>query len=172
MWGLGIVLPAFILQNADKNIPLSVLAVLPMAGVAGGYAWLAAVVTRRMGFKPVLLAVGWVGVEAAARWCGFADGLLAATQRDSILAGFVANVLGYGFVGFLIVLVNGALLRVADWARRPPSFDFAPSAGMESERAPVPLQEVPLLDARLLEALAPRAPPRISIDPQKCGACD
>lgn len=120
-WGLSLLLSSLALQGAEDQIPLTVLTVSLMTVVPAAYGWLGAALTNRLGFNPLLLALGWIGVEFALRPIGLPGGLLLATQQDSAVSQLVASALGYGFVGFIIVFVNAILVGVAGftWCRRP-----------------------------------------------------
>ena len=90
------------------------------------YTGLGAALTRRIGFSPVVLAVGWIGVELALLPLGWRHGLLAATQSDTSLAHWLGPLLGYLFVAFLVAGINASLLVVASKARlsAPPRKSF------------------------------------------------
>jgi len=71
-------------------------------------AWL----TRRVGFSPYLLALGWVGVELCLRPVGLHHGLLAGTQGDGLLIRVAGNFAGYFLVAFIVAYINASLLSV------------------------------------------------------------
>ncbi len=62
-----------------------ILGIVRTVCVIGLYTGLGAALTRRIGFSPLVLAVGWIGVELALLPLGWRDGLLAATQSDTSL---------------------------------------------------------------------------------------
>lgn len=78
------------------------------------YAFAAAHLTRRVGFSPLFLAFGWVGVEFALRPLGLGSGLLAGSQGDAGIIQQISAPLGYFFVAFLIAFVNAKLLAIVD----------------------------------------------------------
>ncbi|MFC1475552.1 hypothetical protein ACFLQW_00945 [Candidatus Zixiibacteriota bacterium] len=73
------------------------------------YTFAAAHLTRRIGFSPLFLAFGWVGVEFALRPFGLGSGLLSGSQGDAGIIQQVGAPLGYFFVAFLIALTNAGL---------------------------------------------------------------
>ncbi len=79
--------------------------------VPGLYAGLGAALTRRIGFSPYLLALGWVGVEFCLRPAGFAHGLLSGTQGSGVLV-YALGFAGYVVVAFLVAYINASLLEV------------------------------------------------------------
>ncbi|HNQ24921.1 MAG TPA: hypothetical protein PKK06_17730 [Phycisphaerae bacterium] len=87
------------------------------AAIPGGYALLAALLTRKIGFNPLLLALGWILVEIAFKPLGFDQGLLARTGQELVAIHWIARVLGYVFAAALVVAVNAALLALLSRAR-------------------------------------------------------
>lgn len=85
----------------------SLLALAP-----GLYAGLGSRITRRIGFSPLMLGLGWVGVELALKPLAMRHGLLAATQGDGALVSLVGNVAGYVLVAFLVAYVSASLISV------------------------------------------------------------
>jgi len=76
------------------------------------YALLGAYFTRRVGFRPLFLAGGWVAVEFILRPPGLGHGLLAGTQGDTGIIRHVGIPMGYLFIAFLIAFINAKLLYV------------------------------------------------------------
>jgi apolipoprotein N-acyltransferase len=96
-------------QSFAVSAPLSLLL---LATIPALYTCLGARLTRWTGFHPLLLGLGWVGVELALEPLGLRDGLLAGTQGDGFVFQALGSTLGYGFIAFLIALVNALLLSV------------------------------------------------------------
>ncbi len=92
---------------------LILLAVVPAA-----YACLGALLTRRIGFSPLILGLGWVLVEVALAPVGLRQGLLAGTLAGGTLAHWLGQLLGYVFVAFLVAGVNASLLAFLSHAGR------------------------------------------------------
>jgi len=78
------------------------------------YAYLGGWVTRRLGFSPLYLALGWVGVELALSPLGLRYGLLAGVLGGGTLVQVVGGLLGYAMLAFLIALVNAAVLATLE----------------------------------------------------------
>jgi len=87
---------------------LGLLAVVPAL-----YVYLGARLTRWIGFNPLLLGLGWVGVELALKPLGLHQGLLAGPQAHGPLVELVGRLLGYAFVAFLVAFANALLLSIA-----------------------------------------------------------
>ncbi|MFC1475550.1 hypothetical protein ACFLQW_00935 [Candidatus Zixiibacteriota bacterium] len=82
--------------------------------IPGIYVFAGAHLTRRIGFNPLLLAIGWIGVEFALQPFNLESGLLAGSLGDAEVIQQVGAPLGYLFVAFLIAFVNAKLLSVAN----------------------------------------------------------
>lgn len=106
-WGacLALFLPA-----ADG---LSGATVALQALVVAAYAGLGSAVTRRAGFSPLLLGVGWIGVELLLAPLTGRIGLLAATQgADGLFVRTIGQVAGWLLVAFLLAYINASLLEM------------------------------------------------------------
>lgn len=86
---------------------------LLLTGGPALYAYGGAAFTRRFGFHPLALALGWIVVELALRSAGFRHGLLLTECGDGVLVRLTADFLGYGFVAFLVVLANALTISLA-----------------------------------------------------------
>ncbi len=80
--------------------------------VPGIYAFLGAAVTRRIGFSPLLIGLGWVGVEFALCPLAMENGLLAGTLGVGAGVRLAGNLVGYVLVAFLVAFVAASLLSV------------------------------------------------------------
>lgn len=81
--------------------------------VMAAYAGLGSAVTRRAGFSPLLLGVGWVGVELLLAPLAGRYGLLAATQgADGLFVRTIGQVAGWLLVAFLLAYINASLLEM------------------------------------------------------------
>lgn len=76
------------------------------------YCSLGSYVTRRVGFSPLLLALGWVGVELLLDPLTGQRGLLTGTQEDGIVIRTVGHVAGWTVVAFLLAYVNASLVEI------------------------------------------------------------
>jgi len=131
-----------------------VLLVLAPALYASAGSWL----TRRVGFSPFVLGVGWIGVELALRPLGLHHGLLASTQGEGWLFQIVGHVFGYLLVSFGVAFFTAWVVAVV-----------LGLAGSLAARRPIPgggagLVECPgerlgSLGHQFAHCLQPRAPP-------------
>jgi len=80
--------------------------------VPASYACFGALLTRRVGFNPLLLGIGWVLVEVAIKPLGLQQGLLAGAQSQNPILHWISRSLGYAFVAFLVACVNASLFAV------------------------------------------------------------
>ncbi len=76
------------------------------------YCALGSYVTRRVGFSPLLLALGWVGVELILDPLTGQRGLLAGTQGDGIVVRTVGHTAGWAMVAFLLAYANASLVEI------------------------------------------------------------
>lgn len=118
--------------------------------------------TRRIGFSPYLLALGWMGVEFAFRPLGSHNGLLAGTQGDhEFIVSVIGAFAGYVLVAFLVAFFNATLLaalsevrvhagggRIATTSSRPQQGIFA--------------SEILTYPSYLVNPSQPRAPPALA----------
>ncbi len=93
------------------------------------YAFVAALVTRRVGFSPFVLAFGWTGVELALMPLGLRNGLLATPLAGGLLIRPLAHLFGFVLVAFLVAFVNAMLVGLLGRIRRAiPGRDFVASS--------------------------------------------
>jgi apolipoprotein N-acyltransferase len=130
-----------------------VLSTLP-AIYAGGGAWL----TRRIGFSPFVLGVGWMVVELALAPLSLHNGLLAGTQGDTALMDYLGRALGYVLVAFLVAYVNAALVAVLGRVRLSVP-RFVPTAASPDWGRFLISQILGCLSLVVLQPSRPRAPP-------------
>ena len=104
---------AYFCSLSDPSFALpSFLSVILVVAAPAVYAGLAARLTTKFGFNPLILGLGWVFVEAALASAGFPRGLLAAASSEYPFLAHIANLLGYLFVAFLGAWVNASLLAI------------------------------------------------------------
>ncbi|MCK4342806.1 MAG: hypothetical protein KAY37_13895 [Phycisphaerae bacterium] len=155
LWGVCLFLFAARIGPAVAPTPyaLVLLALVP-AAYAGFGAWL----TRRIGFSPLMLGLGWILVEVALKPLGLRQGLLAGTQTENTYLHWIARGLGYVFVAALVAGGNAALLELLTWARLPmPAPRILPRVPVaEMILSPRP---VPYVQRWILHQAYPRAPP-------------
>lgn len=122
------------------------------------YACLGAMLTRRVGFSPYLMALGWVGVELCLRPVGLQHGLLAGTQGDGMLFRVAGNFAGYFLVAFVVAYINASLLCVIHKvAGGSAGVRMVSSCGGLVGR--LIALDIPFIPSRALCISQPRAPP-------------
>lgn len=85
---------------------------LLLIGAPALYAGLGAALTRRIGFKPFVLAVGWMPIELALRPLALRYGLLPGGGLDGAVYGLVGRAFGYVLVAFLVAYASAMLLAI------------------------------------------------------------
>lgn len=110
LWGL--LLAAFSAHGKDASLVPGFASYAMLTLVPALYAAAASRVTRRVGFHPLLLGLGWVGVELLLQPLTIRNGLLAATQGDGLAIRVIGHVGGYLCVAFLVAYVNASLLEM------------------------------------------------------------
>lgn len=115
LWGASLYTCSFAAGTLSPAVHYLVL----LAGIPAIYSFAGARLTRWIGFSPLLLGLGWIGVELMLQPLPWRYGLLAGTQADGLLVNLVGKLLGYVFVGFLVAYVNALLLTVLSDARLP-----------------------------------------------------
>ncbi len=110
LWGLSLYL---FLVGLVPGFGGTVASLLLLAAVPAAYAYGAAHFTRRLGFSPLFLGLGWVAVELALRPLGLRTGLLSGTQGHGPLVDSVSALPGSGLVAFVVAAANATLVLVA-----------------------------------------------------------
>ena len=81
------------------------------------YTYFGGLLTRWIGFSPMLLALGWIVVELTLKPLGLRQGLLAGTQSTNGFLHWISCLLGYAFVALLVAGVNAWLVLLLSSAR-------------------------------------------------------
>jgi apolipoprotein N-acyltransferase len=110
VWGLS--LYVFTVGVVETTVAAGAQSLLLLTVVPAAYGWLGAMVTRRVGFSPLILGFGWVLVEFALQPVALQQGLLAGTQSDMLLVGAIGRMFGYVVVAFLVAFVSAWFLAV------------------------------------------------------------
>lgn len=155
-WGVCLFLASAAFARTEIAPSLGSLTLLSL--IPGAYCYFGAALTRRIGFSPYLLALGWIGVEFALRPLGLRCGLLAATQGDGFVVRAVGSFAGYALVAFLVAYFNASLLSVLHDVRMSLSIPRWAARSSEPSRRLLPA-DVPCELTRFLHILQPRAPP-------------
>jgi apolipoprotein N-acyltransferase len=161
VWGASLLVSATaLLETAvlETAVSLSPLSAGLLVTVPAIYAGVGSRLTRRIGFSPFVLAVGWIAVEFAMTPIGLRHGLLAGTQGQGALLSTVGAFLGHVFVSFMIAYASGVLLAALGLIRSliiwltPLIGSLDPLGGHTSVFSrPVPI--------RVVGSSRPRAPP-------------
>ncbi|MEE8143697.1 MAG: hypothetical protein V3T77_11395 [Planctomycetota bacterium] len=115
LWGVGFYLSAVVW--VAPQLAVQPWALLLLLVVPGTYAGLGALLTRKIGFCPFILAVGWILVELGLQPLGLHSGLLAAAPVESPFFQTLGGLLGYAYVAFFVVLVNASIIVILSKAR-------------------------------------------------------
>ena len=115
LWGFCLYL--FSSATDQTAITTTVKSLGLLTAVPAIYAFLGARLTRRVGYAPLILAVGWIAVELALQPLALRQGLLAGTQADAGLMRIIGGLFGYVFIAFLIAFVNAQLLSLVENVR-------------------------------------------------------
>jgi len=140
------------------NLTSSWTALLLMSLAPGVYAGGGAYLTRWIGFSPLVLGVGWMGVEIALEPVGMRMGLLGATLEQGLLAQTVGNALGYVLVAFIVAYINASLVSLFDQVCVVTSGRRASTSPGVRPRVVEP-QTLPIHSRLALGPSRPRAPP-------------
>ncbi len=156
LWGLCLsVLSAGAAETGIRQglLPLALLTVIPAI-----YCSFGSLLTRRIGFDPLVLGVGWMGVALSFEPLGLHHGLLAGTQGGGSLFHWLGGAMGYVLAAFLVAFVSAVLVSVLSRIH---------AGAPQSRYLPGPLENgtqlVPHTFSRLpsfaIASCQPRAPP-------------
>ena len=157
LWGAAVC--ALTALGSGGVISPTLLSGVFLVSVAALYTGLGALLTRWIGFSPLVLAVGWMGVEFALQPLGLRNGLLAGMQGDGVLLHWLGGLFGYVLVAFLVAYANASLLVFLSNARltipRQMSFAGMPHVGASSSS-----QGFFCISLLVSRRVQPRAPPK------------
>jgi len=156
LWGLSVF--GFGVVTPGSGVAGSILVCSLLTATPGLYAFGGAWLTRRIGFSPFVLGVGWMFVELAVAPLGPQDGLLAGTQGDGVLMHWVGRAMGHVLVAFLVAYVSASLVTALSKVRiRVPSSRRVVAAGERIIR--LTTATFSHLISFSISACRPRAPP-------------
>jgi len=155
-WGLSL----YLFAAGERASGVSASAWLMLTVIPGAFAGIAAEVTQRKGFHPLLLGLGWVGVELAMQPLAMHNGLLASTQGDSLLVQSVGHLGGYVLVAFILAVINAVLLGILVEHGAVATRTLYARLELPPEAIFQAVDSVPGV-ARMLRRLRPRAPPAV-----------
>lgn len=113
VWGVSIFAISRFVHASNPAMPQTVTAFALLAIVPALYAYVAGVLTRLRGFPPLILALGWIGVELTLKPLDIANGFMTHAADGLTLAQITSGVLGYAFVGFFVVFAAALVLEIA-----------------------------------------------------------
>lgn len=122
------------------------------------YTSLGARLTRRVGFSPYLLALGWMVVELALSPVGLRSGLLGATQGDVPVIHWVGEFAGCVVVAFLVAYISAAVLEAITNVRAAIDPRRLVTAPPDTQRRLFPQESFSVL-FHFIRPAQPRAPP-------------
>jgi apolipoprotein N-acyltransferase len=158
LWGASFAACAVLFGNKAFAFTPETFALL--VSIPGAYAGLGSLLTRHIGFSPLLLALGWVGVEFALQPLGLHNGLLAGTQGNGLFVRTMGHLAGYVLLAFFVAYVNASILEMLTCVCRPVGGGrsvLRRTAGGGRRLLPV---TIPIQVSFALCQAQPRAPPR------------
>ena len=155
-WGSSLLVASAAMGSRNIEFGISSASILTLGPAL--YACFGAMLTRRVGFSPYLMALGWVGVELCLRPAGLEHGLLAGTQGDGMLIRVAGSFAGYFLVAFLVAYINASLLSVLDKVAVS-SANLRRVSSASGLLGRLILLDTPFIPSRVLCVSQPRAPP-------------
>lgn len=155
-WGACLLVASAAMGSHNIEITLPSVAVLVLGPAL--YSCFGAWLTRRVGFSPYLMALGWVGVELCLRPVGLEHGLLAGTQGDGMLIRVAGSFAGYFLVAFVVAYINASLLSVLHKVTVGCS-GLRRISGAGGRLGRLVALDTPFIPSRVLCVSQPRAPP-------------
>ncbi len=156
-WGASVYL--FSVYSADAVMVPGALSLVLMASIPAIYSGVGSYATRRVGFSPLVLGVGWMLAEFALRPVALQSGLLAGTQGDGVLNQVIGQTFGYVLVAFAVAYASACILAILTRIRFRICLPALPIGFGDTGR--YSWDPAFLADARLIPRNGrPRAPPR------------
>lgn len=155
-WGASLFVASAAMGSNNIDLSTASLAILVLGPAL--YSSFGAWLTRRVGFSPYLMALGWVGVELCLRPVGLEHGLLAGTQGDGMLIRVAGSFAGYFLVAFIVAYINASLLSVIHKVTGSCS-NLRRVSTASGRMSRFVLLETPFVPSRVLCVSQPRAPP-------------
>lgn len=155
-WGLCLFLALLIVATTANIATFGSFALL--VTVPALYGFLATRVTRQIGFSPLLLGLGWIGLEFALLPIGLRNGLLAGTQGNGAIISWVGAFAGTVVVAFVVAYVNAALFATLSRVVSSACGRIVASGPVPGPRPIFPSESLRLLSLIVLPG-QPRAPP-------------
>ena len=159
LWGSSLYL--FLASAADPVIQVTAQSFALLSITPAVYALFGAWFTRRFGFNPLILGLGWAGVELALMPLGLGGGLLLGTLGQAVgtVGQVLEHVFGYVCMAAFIAAVNGLVIAILTRAYARIVGSQPHVRGTSDILQPFFLQEVPAFLLLLIRPSRPRAPP-------------
>lgn len=155
-WGFSLYALSSLVAGTD--VPHTWHSLLLLVEFPAFFAGVAAAITRRKGFHPFLLGLGWVGLELVFQPLGLKHGLIASTLGGGWFVATVGNLGGYILVAFVLALVNAWLLSLISSVRLPVASMRSIAIPRDYDHLLVVIEHL-CKTTRLLSPAQPRAPP-------------
>ncbi len=110
-WGLSLGLPAEATPASFASVS-SVLLIFLKIILPAGYALVGSLATRRIGFNPFVLGVGWMILELTLTAFDARGGLIADGIVGGIVPRLIGDIFGSAVVAFLAVMINGLVIEL------------------------------------------------------------
>ncbi len=159
VWGLLLFLQLSAWGSVDRTVSTALI----FAAAPACHAALGSLLTRWVGFSPLVLGVTWFGVEFALSAAGLPRGLFAGVPEETAILGAIAHGLGVVFVGFLAAYVSATLvcaISVVQFPGAPARVFVRAIADGEAIQVPQTLRCVPSF---IVHSSQCRAPPRVCL---------
>lgn len=124
IWGAALM--GYLLLTGTPSAATGVWGAPLLIAIPAAYAWVGAHATRQRGFNPLILGLGWAGVELAMYPLGLRHGLLATMHADNFVLLMAGQFGGYVLVAFLVAFVSAVVLSVVTDVARLPATRSAP----------------------------------------------
>ncbi len=115
LWGISLYF--FSTVGAAPAVAPTFFSLVLLATVPALYAGLGSLLTRAIGFNPLMLACGWILVEVALKPLRLHQGLLAGSLGDTAQLHWLARLLGYVFVALIVACANASLVSILSGTR-------------------------------------------------------
>ncbi|MEK6677015.1 MAG: hypothetical protein AABZ47_15355 [Planctomycetota bacterium] len=155
-WGFSLYLSSY--AFTQNPLPHGWVSALLLTIAPAIYAAVFSAITQRKGFQPLLLGLGWAGLELVLKPLAIHNGLLAGTQGNNVVIHTVGQIGGYVLVAFLVALFNASLISVI--AEMRISVSSSRPLVLIPPKKELLLGQEPKISRFFLPPLQPRAPPR------------
>ena len=164
VWGASIYAISYIIPGTESHIPHTVSSLILLTIVPAVYSCAGGLLTNWIGFNPLVLALGWFGVELGLLPLGIPNGFLSHTQGDLALVQVIDGSFSFGFLGFLVVFISAIVIKIITVIRFHCLGTHLSSISLRgSDFAILPSSNLCYPFEIILQPSKPRAPPTASI---------